>query len=603
MNDNFDHKSSSGDLSESLLGPGHEQMPAWTVRGGGGGDEEQVPAELQTPLNASAADATASATSAAAATVDYTEADAVVAAGNAQPRALRDAWAAVLFLAKQGVVLYLAVAWGWPHWSDSSAAADDKNQADVPPPPLPTNYVAYGHTAVVVLLSGVAAALLGLVLLQVMVRVARSLVAGALVVAVAVQVGSALYLAVLAATGGGSSSGSGTSRTVNLAGAGTSLAMAAATALYAQAVWRRLPLAAAQLTTALTAVQTCGSVVLVAVAVTVALVAWTAAVWMAAVWGVYWRTVRCVAGAHDDAAAAAAADADDASTTTTCTAHFHGGLFVLLLLSLFWTIQVSQNVVHVTVSGTVGTWWFCPHESADRYWAVAVRDSARRACTYSLGSICLGSLLTACLQALDAAVRMARGAHDGRRGAASRTTGAGGGGGVVLCVAQCAARCTGRLLAYFHKWAYVYVALYGYDYLTAGSKVMTLFRERGWTTIVQDDLIQRVLQLASLALGVLTAALAVGLQAATTTANHKDDDDGSGSNNNDKTTAAALFALALATGTAVGHVVFGVVSSAVDTCLVAWAEAPVELERHHPGLYAAQVAAWRTAHPQESLAM
>jgi hypothetical protein len=42
-----------------------------------------------------------------------------------------------------------------------------------------------------------------------------------------------------------------------------------------------------------------------------------------------------------------------------------------------------------------------------------------------------------------------------------------------------------------------------------------------------------------------------------------------------------------------------VVLSANNTVLVAFAEAPLEFERSHPGLYAQMVYAWRAVYPEE----
>ena len=84
--------------------------------------------------------------------------------------------------------------------------------------------------------------------------------------------------------------------------------------------------------------------------------------------------------------------------------------------------------------------------------------------------------------------------------------------------------------------------------------------------------------------------------------NAEGDDSTNGGDDNPTASSASLmvaFFVSLLVGTAVGHLLLSVVASAVDTVLVAWAEAPLELERHYPGLYAAQVAAWRQAYPQE----
>merc|ERR1711971_119363 len=69
-------------------------------------------------------------------------------------------------------------------------------------------------------------------------------------------------------------------------------------------------------------------------------------------------------------------------------------LVFAMLLSYYWTAQVIKNVCHVTVAGTVGTWWFTPIE-ARSFCSHGVRDSFVRSVTTSFGSICLGSILVA----------------------------------------------------------------------------------------------------------------------------------------------------------------------------------------------------------------
>lgn len=52
--------------------------------------------------------------------------------------------------------------------------------------------------------------------------------------------------------------------------------------------------------------------------------------------------------------------------------------------------------------------------------------------------------------------------------------------------------------------AYVYVGLYGYNYLDAGKNVITLFQNKGWTVIITDNLVDNVLFMMSVVLGLLT---------------------------------------------------------------------------------------------------
>lgn len=64
-------------------------------------------------------------------------------------------------------------------------------------------------------------------------------------------------------------------------------------------------------------------------------------------------------------------------------------------------------------------------------------------------------------------------------------------------------------------------------------------------------------------------------------------------------TAEALvaFGFPFFVGTAMSSVLVGVVSSAVDTIVVTFCEAPVDFERNHPGLHRQMVAAWRQVYP------
>ena len=44
----------------------------------------------------------------------------------------------------------------------------------------------------------------------------------------------------------------------------------------------------------------------------------------------------------------------------------------------------------------------------------------------------------------------------------------------------------------------------GYDYITAGKRVINLFKTRGWSTIIADNLVNRLLGIMSLTIGLLT---------------------------------------------------------------------------------------------------
>ena len=113
-----------------------------------------------------------------------------------------------------------------------------------------------------------------------------------------------------------------------------------------------------------------------------------------------------------------------------------GGIVFLLLISYYWTHQVLCNTLHVTSAGTVGTWWFVPGE-ASGCWSTALRDSFCRATTYSFGSICLGSLLAAVVQALRMMANQARQNDDMQ---------------LLACLLECILSCIQDIVEYFNKW-------------------------------------------------------------------------------------------------------------------------------------------------------
>eukprot|EP00984_Skeletonema_dohrnii_P004614 scaffold1634_cov118-Skeletonema_dohrnii-CCMP3373.AAC.12 len=194
---------------------------------------------------------------------------------------------------------------------------------------------------------------------------------------------------------------------------------------YACCVWRRIPFAAANLNTGLTAVKRNGGVFVTSVWITVVSFGYLV-VWMVAMVGVY------------DATAATAGVEGNTNVQPSW------GYLFLLLLALFWTQQVFQNTIHVIVAGVVSTWWFAPDE-ASSCCSVAIKDSFIRATTCSFGSICFGSLLVAIIQTLRSMVESAR--HDSSNDGCAA---------FVLCLVDCLLQCLQGILEYFNKFAYIY---------------------------------------------------------------------------------------------------------------------------------------------------
>lgn len=171
----------------------------------------------------------------------------------------------------------------------------------------------------------------------------------------------------------------------------------------------RIPFAAVNMTTAITAVRANLGIVLIAYLFPILGIAWVL-LWMVAFLGLY-DTVYS-SGGNDGGSSGVA----------------YGYLF-LLFLSMFFTEQVLENSVQCTISGVVGTWWIAPQDNG--FCSGAVCGSFVRTVTTSFGSICFGSLLVAIIRALEQLARSAREEGDA---------------GILACIAECLLSCLAGLV-------------------------------------------------------------------------------------------------------------------------------------------------------------
>lgn len=192
----------------------------------------------------------------------------------------------------------------------------------------------------------------------------------------------------------------------------------AMSACYAWAIWHRIDFAASNLVTALTAVRANLGVALVAYGMVVAAVVWSL-IWSTSLIGVYSRSADC-------------------NAQGVCQGSVGGWTTVLYLLSFYWTHQVFKNLIHVTVAGVIGTWWFDPAE-ASSLCSNAIIDSLVRSVTFSFGSVCFGSLIVAVVQVCRHLVENAR--RHGNNGT-----------GILMCILDCLLGCIERIVEYFNQF-------------------------------------------------------------------------------------------------------------------------------------------------------
>jgi len=446
-----------------------------------------------------------------------------------QPSACRDFVFALLFLAHLSVVFGIGMAWGLPAF----------NYKDEDHPDTPT--IRFGGVLWLFLWSFVASVVISGSVLYFMTRFAQFMVQFSVVFSIL----SNLVLMGICLSHG------------FWGGALFAFSIFALACFYAWSIWDRLPFATANLLTALTAIHTNWGLFFVQFSLTIVSFGYTM-LWMISLIGTY---------AHGRPKC----DEDG-----NCEKTLSGGTLALFIFALYWTHEVVKNIIHVTVAGVVGSWWFVPDE-ANSGCSKSINDSLFRSMTYSLGSICMGSLLVALVQVAHYFVKRAR--DNG-----SRNT------GVLYCIAECLLDTLNKLILYFNKWSYIYVGLYGYSYAEAGVKVMELFESRGWDAIINDQLVNRVLSLVSFVIGGLTGLVSILIiKAHPSLMSMLGEEDA----------AWMAFFCGLLIGTLVSGILMSVVASAVDTVVVCFAESPLELHNYYPILGQQMEVAWAATYSQE----
>eukprot|EP00483_Globobulimina_turgida_P001561 UN01563 len=178
--------------------------------------------------------------------------------------------------------------------------------------------------------------------------------------------------------------------------------------------------------------------------------------------------------------------------------------------------------------------------------------------TTSFGSVCLGSLIVAFLQAVRAMLRLSKNSRN-----------------ILACIALCLLGCIERLIRYFNKYAYAQCAIYGTSFVESAKATWNLFMTRGILAIINDDLTGMTIVCGSLIGGVVSSAtgFAIGYIF------YND------SNDAYPTVPIALAIYGFFIGLVLCHCVLMVIASAVIALFVCYAEDPAAMNQNRPEEY------------------
>jgi len=178
-------------------------------------------------------------------------------------------------------------------------------------------------------------------------------------------------------------------------------------------------------------------------------------------------------------------------------------IYVFLLFSFYYSSQVINNTVHVTISGVFATYYFRGvHEPGTNNIEIDVKNptaaSLKRALTTSFGSICFGSLLIALVNTLRALATQTK--HEAAEDQDYLLC-------ILACCIECILSCIEDGIEYFNIYAFTEVAIYGKPYCQAAKDTWTLCKARGIEALINDNIIGNVLGIGALAIACLSAVI------------------------------------------------------------------------------------------------
>lgn len=234
-----------------------------------------------------------------------------------------------------------------------------------------------------------------------------------------------------------------------------------------------------------------------------------------------------------------------------------------LVFSFYWSSQVVDNVVHTSICGVFGTFYFIYGTGA----AIVnpVWNSFKRSMTYSFGSIAFGSLIVAILQLVRF---MLKSIHRDRNNAAA-------------ALADCLLGLIENLVCYFNYYAYVHVAIYGKPYIQSAMDTWELVKSNGVDVIINDSLIGKCLGVGIFIISIISMLSALVI-----------------SKNLFKLEEFSFIlssSLAFIFSLIICSVATQLIGSGTSAILVCYAEDPLALQRSNPELYDEIKSAYRSS--------
>ncbi|GEQ68129.1 hypothetical protein JCM33374_g1796 [Metschnikowia sp. JCM 33374] len=174
------------------------------------------------------------------------------------------------------------------------------------------------------------------------------------------------------------------------------------------------------------------------------------------------------------------------------------GVLVFVFFAGYYISEVFKNIIHVTIAGVYGTWYYLANsdQGEPKYPALG---AFKRAMTYCFGSICFGSLIVSIIQLIRGLVQILRNNAFGDGDICA------GCGYLILDIIISIIE---WMVRYFNHYAYIYIALYGKNYITSAKETFQLIRFKGMDALINDCFVNTSIQLYSIFVAYVSALFA-----------------------------------------------------------------------------------------------
>lgn len=164
------------------------------------------------------------------------------------------------------------------------------------------------------------------------------------------------------------------------------------------------------------------------------------------------------------------------------------GILVFVFFAGYYITEVIRNIIHVTISGVYGTWYYLSKSDQGEP-KHPLLGAFKRAMTYSFGSICFGSLIVSLIQLLKQLIVIFR-QNSMNNGELCES--------IVGIFLECLISIIDWAVRYFNFYAYSYIALYGKSYVKSAKDTWQMLRYKGMDALVNDCLIGTLLSMSAL---------------------------------------------------------------------------------------------------------